>query len=542
MALRLSPVEALIKSGARASGVMQRGLDEIASSTSRFGPLDPVAWIVLAGNVIVAAIRISPEAYQTESAAVNPESRFPGPLSPLPAPTAASFQLRSQPSSETPPGPRYKRPPWSPGWGPNPFRPPAPPPVPNPPPAPEPAARAQDLQTAIDQDAIFCLYSLPESTSAGITDYDDAHNRNLIGFQLNEVLHRFKVNVSAPTNRAPLAALYTLGETVGTSSWRWMIMPDDFVLTPGGDPPVTKLNPDGSQRIAMLDGLFRFGDGEDGFRGWGTGQTFPAKVRGRKELYVTGIGLATDGFGKFQRLENGVFIYLGSIGAAGFRGAIMLRVGDIPGELQTFEPLPELEPASSPEHGVTWLTVQAQAIPGARPESLALDDQTPGVVYKQDLRLIDIDITTRGPGGIESARAIRQVVGSVTSRVAFDTSVGSGTASDPVPFSVWRSFSFVDSLGNPVGGFVAESAAGRAVFTDVGGVRGFRFASTGHVVSGTGRFEGMSALISENTLVVLEPYAGSSIYSLRVQDPDGRFIAHAGRWRDIPVTEEAKAK
>ena len=534
MALRLSPVETLIKSGARVSGAMQRGLDEIATSDGAFGPLDPVAWILLAGNIIIAAIRISPHSYRIRFA-------VPGPASGVSKLTTDAIQTSSEPSTELTPVSRYRRPEWSPGWGPNPFRPPAPPPVPNPLPAVQPAVRVEDLQAAIDQDAIFCFYSLPESTSVAIADDDDAHNRNLTGVQLSEVLHRFKVNVSPPTNRAPLAAVYTLGETVGTSSWRWMIMPDDFVLTPGVDPPATKLDPDKPQRFAMLDGLFRFGKGEDGFRGWGAGQTFPAKVRGRKELYVTGTAVATEGFGKFRRIENGVINYSGRISAAGFRGSLMLRVGDSPGELQTFQPLPDPESESSPEHGVTWLTVRAQAVPGSRPKSLELNDGTPGIVYEQDLRLIDIDITTRGPDGIESAQAIRQVVGSVTSRVAFDAKVGSGTANDPVPFAVWRSFSFVDSLGSPVGGFVAESAAGNAVFTDVLGVKGFRFASTGHVVSGTGRFEGMSALISENTLVVLEPYAGSTVFSLRVQDPDGQFFAHAGRWRDIPMTEVAQS-
>ena len=59
-------------------------------------------------------------------------------------------------------------------------------------------------------------------------------------------------------------------------------MPDDYVMTPGGEPPATRLNPTTSQRFAMLDGTFKFGTGKDVFLGTGVEpELTPGIVHGR---------------------------------------------------------------------------------------------------------------------------------------------------------------------------------------------------------------------------------------------------------------------
>jgi hypothetical protein len=525
------PVDLALRSGARASGAMQKGLDGIAFNPNLFAPLDPLVWIQLASEVVFAAIGFPLMAGSVADGRSN-----------------GTDPLRSR-QPVIPPSSPFFDPTRKPGWGKNPFRPPQPRPAPadSGKVATDPgklAVRAEDLQALIDQDAVFQFFSLPEKgeTSVAIPDYDVADSRSVIGFHLSEILHRFNVNVSAPTNRAPLAGRATVGESVGTCSWRWMLMPDDFVMTPGEEPPPTRLNPVTAQRFAMLDGIFKLGGGEDGFRGSGAGQTFPVMVRGRAQLRVTAVGTLSGGFGKFKGNEDGFFIYCGTVDPSGFHGSIILRVGDLPGRLQTHEPLPALEVEQNPEHGVTWLTVFAQAIPSALVDPLAATDDQPGVIFRQEARLVDFDFATRGARGLECTRAIRQVVGTVTSRVAFDTRVGGGAPRDPLPFAAWREFSFVDALGKPVGGFTAEATAGSGVFTDVMGVKAIRFGSTGRVLTGTGRFEGMSAMISENSLAVLDPHASSSVYTLCVDDPEGRFFAHAGVWRDISVEEVQQRK
>jgi hypothetical protein len=49
-------VETLLRSAARASGAMQNGLDDLASSRSGLGAFDPFVWIKMAKEVALAAI------------------------------------------------------------------------------------------------------------------------------------------------------------------------------------------------------------------------------------------------------------------------------------------------------------------------------------------------------------------------------------------------------------------------------------------------------------------------------------------------------
>lgn len=531
------PLQTTLRRCAGAGGAFEKGLNQIASRESGLAVLNPFEWLVLAEGIL-AALWDPPAVAAKAAAAANPPTTLTTPSRATPSSLAASSSPVTAPTYAPTPAP-YTRPQHAPGWGANPFRPPAPPSALSTPQASGPSVTAAQLQAVIDQDAFFWFYSQPgaDNRSEGIGDYDEKGNRQVIGFHLSNDLHRFNVMVSAPTNRAPLASRDKLGEIAGTSTWRWMFKPDGFAGDQRADPPRTPMDPDADQEFVMLDGLFRLGDGEDGFHATGTGRTHPVMIRGRKELHVSAIGVLIDGFGKFAGRDHGIFVYSGTITAAGFRGSLILRVGDVPGTLQTPEPLPDLQRVKTSEYGVTWLTLRAAAVPSTSLVPLPPDSVQPGVVCRQDLRLIEMDVCTHASGGLRSTTAIRQVVGSATSYITFDTSVGQGTVADPMPFALRCEFSFVDFLGKPIGGFTTESTDGRAFFADVGGVRGIRLASTGRVVAGTGRFGGMKALVSGNTFATLDPWAGSSVYTLRVEDHEGRFFAHAGVWRDIPESE-----
>jgi hypothetical protein len=505
-------VEALLRSGARASGAMQKGLDDLASSGSGLGAFNPFVWIEMATQVIIATITRPNR---------PPEFDKPTPQSPR-----ALSRLISPPR----------------GRGDNPFRVPAPPAATKPAPtlAGESAVRPEALQAMIDQDANFLMFSMPDNlgTSLAITDSGTRDNGNLIGLNVNAALHRFNISTSAATNCAPLTAGNTVGERAGSCKWRWLFMPDNFVQMPGEEPPRTPMMLDTPQRFAMIDGLFKFGDGDDGFRGSGGGQTAPVVLRGRRQLYITAIGTLSEGFGKFKDLEDGFFIYCGILNPeVGFQGSVTLRLADPRGILQTTDPLPPLQAEHNPEQGVTWLTIRAQAVPSASMVSKSAQDGQPGMILQQEAHLLDMDFTPSNPGGLECAIGVRQAIGIVTSHIAFDPHIAAGTPNDPLPFAVWREFSFVDSLKNPVGGFTAGSSDGIALVTDVSGTKAYRFGGTGRILNGSGRFEGMSGSITENTLAVLDPWVSSSVFILRIDDPLERFSARDGIWRDIPVSE-----
>ena len=58
----------------------------------------------------------------------------------------------------------------------------------------------------------------------------------------------------------------------------------------------------------MLDGTCTFGNGEDGFCGFGTGQTMPITVNGQSQLRAMAVGTIIEGFGKFKDHEEGTYV------------------------------------------------------------------------------------------------------------------------------------------------------------------------------------------------------------------------------------------
>jgi hypothetical protein len=521
---------------------MQVRLREMADSDDALGPLNPFAWLAAAGFVLTEAIR-DPD---REAVAVAATKRRDQPSEPVFPP----LDLGGPPFTVVPAGDDIRA-----------FRladrdtnrlqSPAPPDPRNGPDSgarqPEtPVVSAQDVRAVIDQDAVLHFFCKPGNagSAAAISQVGTDGTRQLIGFQLDEDLHRFNVIVSAPTNRAPLAGRYKIGETSGKAAWRWMRVKDGGSFSPGSQlhPQELDRESEAPQPLAMVDGEFKFGNEQDGFRATGTGHACRVRLQGRREMQVSGIAALGDGFGKFKDRGSGILVCCGTVDSSGYRGSVLVRVNDTFGTLETSEPLARILPIHSPEHGVTWLTVYAEAESSGPAAPLSTSSGPPGVVYQQQLRLLELDVCAAGAPGLKSTRSVKQLVGTVTCRVVMDESIAEGTAEDPLPFATWREFSFVDFLGKPVGGFVVESTDGYALRADVCGAKGFRFGGVGNVISGTGRFKGMSASFTESTFAVLNPCVSSSVYTLRVDDTEGSFLARDGVWRDIPVEEVLQKK
>ena len=146
------------------------------------------------------------------------------------------------------------------------------------------------MQHLLDQAAWFNMFSIPDAelSNAAIRVLDNSNR--VIGITIRELLHRFEAITEDPTFEKGLTARNVVGETVGKFTQRWMVIPDDFEALPGREPPPTPLDPSRSQRFAMLDGVCKFGDGEDGFRGFGTGFTIPSTMHGRPQILAVAVG------------------------------------------------------------------------------------------------------------------------------------------------------------------------------------------------------------------------------------------------------------
>jgi len=392
-----------------------------------------------------------------------------------------------------------------------------------------PAISAEALQRLVDQAAYFNAFSLPGAQRQGVAIRGQGNNGDVCGFRIEEDLHRFSVNVSPPTADGGLRATNAVGESYGRFTHRWMLVPDDFVAGPGREPPAVALDPSRSQRFVMLDGECRFGDG-DGFRGFGAGVTFPFSNGGRTELLAATVGTIVEGFGSFRGHEEGTYLHCGSLSAErGFTGNMLLRVMDAAGTLRTSGRFSNLRTQRWPEPDITYVVFRGQAVEDD-PVTQRVDQSGnfQGLTVVQGLRLISLNSGSLGDGVRGSAR-VGQVIGRITAHVNFNPFTPGGTNLNPIPFTTFDELSFRDGAGRDIGGFTADSSEGRVFNTRVGGQGAIRFGGVGQILSGTGPFQGMSGLMTDNSVVVFQPHVSASLYVLRVYDPDGRFRESVGR-------------
>jgi hypothetical protein len=101
-----------------------------------------------------------------------------------------------------------------------------------------------------------------------------------------------------------------------------------------------------------------------------------------------------------------------------------------------------------------------------------------------------------------------------------------GTSLAPIPFSSYNVFHFTDASGNDVGSFAAEGGEGRSFNVKLAGAPGqqaLRFGAFQTLASGTGCFEGVQGLFTDNSIVGVAPHVTSTLYVACICDPRGKF-------------------
>lgn len=388
------------------------------------------------------------------------------------------------------------------------------------------AVSAEQMQWLVDRAANFNLFSRPDLDSSG-SAISSSDSRGIIGVRIHEALHRFSVLTEPPNRCRPLTARNFIGERVATFTHRWLFAPRDFIGTPDREPPITLFDPSREQRFVMIDSICRFGDGEDGFRGFGAGQTMPTtSPSGKPGLLATAVGTIVEGFGKFRGHEEGTYVYCGTLSPTrGFAGNVMLRIMDRDETFSTDVELPEMEDKiENPEPDVVYIMFRGQAVP-----SDAVTPTGTGLIVEQGLRLYNTDFRIHGSKRIQTTDAVGQFIGKITANINFNPAYPGGGALNPLPFTNHDTFDFASDYGSPdpcrIGSFTAESSEGRVFLTKVGGQGAIRFGGVGRILSGSGPFEGIRGLMTDNSVVVFAPHVSASVYVLRVEDPDCKFHA-----------------
>lgn len=385
----------------------------------------------------------------------------------------------------------------------------------------------ETVQYLLDQAAYFNLFSVPDKTGCEPIVVSGA---NLYGFEVNEKLFRFRVNLQSAASDECLKWDNLIGETVGSCRQQWLIMPDDFIAVPDRPPPPTLLDTTRSQRFVMSDALYVFGTNGDGFRGFGTGCTYPLSVNGNKRLFVAAVGSVIEGHGRFSGYE-GTYTYSGWLDPQrGFTGNFLFRAIDPDGSLSIGNELHEFHQTNLSSDDLTFILFRGQKKNRFQKSryDFSPDGNLEGFSAEQELRRYDLDCAIQSRKGICANKRLGQVIGKMKSKVFLNlmNPGAPGTAEAPVSFSSYNEYSFFDNNGNEIGSFAATGGEGRSFnlrFKGFPEQQALRFGAFQTLTDGKGCFSGVQGLLTDNSAAGVAPHALSTLYVLCINDPDGRF-------------------
>lgn len=387
---------------------------------------------------------------------------------------------------------------------------------------------AEAVQKLVDECAGFNLFVVP-----GQTGRNDRGTGGMTAFRGPHTLKRFDVGLQTPTERGVLSS-NTFGETVGSLDIQWFMMPDSFVARPDCQPPETKLNPTVTQCFAMQETTFRFGQGDDGFKCFGTGRTFPTLVGDHPRVVISAIGTVMEGFGKFKD-QPGNFTLCGDLGPQGFQGNILVRFQDLQSKLRDERVLPpiQVQPELDPE--VTyflWAGQKGAEQPGMQNHfSFGPDGQVRGMNITTQQRALNLDFAVQEDFRTNSFSIGKSVVGLEIGfgRLSVPDASPVGTQLNPTLFEGVAKYSFIDSEGTTVGTVLTSLIEGRRFDMPLPGVPvpGLRFGFFGPIITGTGCFAGAKGIFYGASGSVFNPPPGDHIvthfYMMRLHDLAGRF-------------------
>jgi hypothetical protein len=412
----------------------------------------------------------------------------------------------------------------------------------------------------LDEAAYFTMFSMPARGSSRAI-LSRGSGAGAIGINIREALHRFSINVQPPTADG-LSVSNIVGERLARFEHRWMFAPDGFAALPGREPPETSFDPARSQRFVMLDSVCRFENGKDGFRGFGTGRTFPTSFEGRSQVRAGAVGNIVEGWGKFRGLV-GTYTYCGTISPdIGFTGCFLGRVMDPEGVLRTEKSLPDIQAIECPEPDVAYVLFRGQKR-NHNDKTLYIFGQggsVDGLELHPQIRLFELDCAIDGRDRLLTTANVGPVVGNMPAWIYFNVlnpgAPGTGTA--PIRFKDYDDYIFTDNRGTIVGSFGFDGGAGRRLgltnddggegqaftlkLSGAPGQQALRFGGFGPVVNGKGKLKDVQGLTCHNSVVGIAPHALSTSFVARINDPEHKLLRSRGsrEERKAYVCEESE--
>lgn len=394
-----------------------------------------------------------------------------------------------------------------------------------------PGVSLEVIQRLVDQAVGFNLFAIPDQNTGPA-------NAGGLGQVIAGKLHRFDVTLSLPSSSG-VQAMNTLGEVVGRLEMQWFVIPDDYLARPDRQPASIQLNPAVSQRFSMQQMTFSFGDGQDGFRSFGTGRTFPMMVGNQPRIVVSAVANITEGFGKFRN-HPGNFTICGDLTPTGFRGNILVRFQDPASDLRTQQPLSAIQPQRNPDPQTTyflWTGRKGAETAGIENHfSLGPDRQVRGLNITTQLRVLNLDFAVPAQFQGRNFNIGKEIIGQEIGfgRGSVPDAPPTGTPLNPFLFEGVAQYSFLDSTGRTVGTLLTNVLEGRRFDMAVPGAPGdlgWRFGFFGLIIYGTGCFEDAEGIFyGSSGSVFFSPPEGQVVthfYMARINDPEGKFRSSA---------------
>jgi len=354
------------------------------------------------------------------------------------------------------------------------------------------------------------------------------------GLDVASRLHGFDACLMPPRTGGPRVR-QAVGKAMGELSGRFLFGPEDLAWTPGREPPIRMYDPWRSQAFAMVDVDVRCGDGNDGFRGYGVGRTWPVSAGGQPVVLAGGVGDVTEGRGKLRGLE-GTFVLNGELHHLGFEGSVTCRMIDPEGRLAARGEPPGTTQAPGVSPRSTFVVMRGEKRgPDVRTEY----GPPPGpglvsLITPAQMRAVDLRTFAPAREGVCSRMETGQVVAELMANVSLDILAPPGTSERPNTFTTHNRYRFVAEGGldgeigeaGEIGEIEVEVPLGRSFglrFPSLPSQPAMRYGGVGPVVVGRGRLAGAVGLIGVNSAIGVAPHALSMLNVLQIVDPDGRF-------------------
>jgi hypothetical protein len=380
----------------------------------------------------------------------------------------------------------------------------------------------QETQRILEKASYFVIFSVPDPQSLSVgTPLIPFIPQTVYRIDITEAPRLFQVRTEAVTARCGIRATKSISRRqIANQRLEMEVTPNNYQSGPGRTPPPTLLLPFLSQRFWMLNGNFDFLDGlGTGFRAIAGGRFFPA---GGTSLWIGGVAEITEGLGQLAGFQGNLAIDGQTTPPAEFANAFLFRFIDLEGKLSA-DSLPPVEPeAPDPDYSESAMiplladlkpstSIEVETIAGSSKKRVRMVER---------LRLVDTNFDVR-PGFLKSHNVVKAEVGERHTTLVFDPD----DENDTIPvYSTASEFRFV-AEGKSIGRLEANLFEGRAFRTTLPGLAQpfFRIVGFGPYGEGTGQFQSLDGMMVMNGALSLEPGAFSSMYLLRIRDPQRRF-------------------